>query len=201
MSPSTAAVAPISCASSVMSRSRAPVRACCSSVGAIASRSRISPTSLAPCLAGSLPGISTTSNTTSPTSPRRSIHHRFAKPPSCRSTVLAILPVRRGAVVTPPLCPLPPGVLFPHSLGIFYQAMTQYLGFPHYGDEYKLMGLAAYGDSSARHEVEKLLALHDGGSFAPICNTFATTKTISPMSGTAANPSVDLCFRRRSLMR
>src|SRR5262249_52028968 len=25
-------------------------------------------------------------------------------------------------------------VLFPHSLGIFYQAMTQYLGFPHYGD-------------------------------------------------------------------
>jgi len=39
-------------------------------------------------------------------------------------------------------------VLFPHSLGIFYQAMTQYLGFPHYGDEYKLMGLAAYGDAS-----------------------------------------------------
>ena len=40
-------------------------------------------------------------------------------------------------------------VLFPHSLGIFYQAMTQYLGFPHYGDEYKLMGLAAYGDAVA----------------------------------------------------
>jgi carbamoyltransferase len=38
-------------------------------------------------------------------------------------------------------------VLFPHSLGIFYQAMTQYLGFPNYGDEYKLMGLAAYGQS------------------------------------------------------
>ena len=31
---------------------------------------------------------------------------------------------------------------FPHSLGIFYQALTQYLGFPHYGDEYKVMGLA-----------------------------------------------------------
>ena len=26
-------------------------------------------------------------------------------------------------------------VYFPHSLGIFYQALTQYLGFPHYGDE------------------------------------------------------------------
>ncbi|HYC45734.1 MAG TPA: carbamoyltransferase N-terminal domain-containing protein, partial [Burkholderiales bacterium] len=36
-------------------------------------------------------------------------------------------------------------VYFPHSLGIFYQALTQYLGFPHYGDEYKVMGLAAYG--------------------------------------------------------
>jgi len=57
-------------------------------------------------------------------------------------------------------------VLFPHSLGIFYQAMTQYLGFPHYGDEYKLMGLAAYGDPSCRHEVAKLLSLRDDGSFA-----------------------------------
>ncbi|MBI4365371.1 MAG: carbamoyltransferase, partial [Deltaproteobacteria bacterium] len=33
-------------------------------------------------------------------------------------------------------------VYFPHSLGIFYQALTQYLGFPKYGDEYKVMGLA-----------------------------------------------------------
>jgi carbamoyltransferase len=57
-------------------------------------------------------------------------------------------------------------VLFPHSLGIFYQAMTQYLGFPHYGDEYKLMGLAAYGNASRRREVEKLLSLHGDGSFA-----------------------------------
>ena len=38
-------------------------------------------------------------------------------------------------------------VYFPHSLGIFYQALTQYLGFPNYGDEYKLMGLAPYGDA------------------------------------------------------
>jgi len=57
-------------------------------------------------------------------------------------------------------------VLFPHSLGIFYQAMTQYLGFPHYGDEYKLMGLAAYGNPSCRREVEPLVALRNDGSFA-----------------------------------
>ena len=34
---------------------------------------------------------------------------------------------------------------FPNSLGIFYHAMTQFLGFKNYGDEYKVMGLAAYG--------------------------------------------------------
>jgi carbamoyltransferase len=37
-------------------------------------------------------------------------------------------------------------VAFPHSLGIFYTAVTQYLGFPKYGDEYKVMGLAPYGE-------------------------------------------------------
>jgi carbamoyltransferase len=36
-------------------------------------------------------------------------------------------------------------VLFPHSLGLFYTAITQYLGFLKYGDEYKVMGLASYG--------------------------------------------------------
>ena len=36
-------------------------------------------------------------------------------------------------------------VYFPHSLGIFYEALTHYLGFPYYGDEYKVMGLAPYG--------------------------------------------------------
>ncbi len=36
-------------------------------------------------------------------------------------------------------------VTFPHSLGLFYSAVTQYLGFLKFGDEYKVMGLAAYG--------------------------------------------------------
>src|SRR5438128_4120357 len=37
-------------------------------------------------------------------------------------------------------------VSFPHSLGIFYTAFTQFLGFPKYGDEYTMMGLSAYGE-------------------------------------------------------
>jgi carbamoyltransferase len=57
-------------------------------------------------------------------------------------------------------------ILFPHSLGIFYQAMTQCIGFPHYGDEYKLMGLAAYGNASCREQVKRLISLKKDGSFA-----------------------------------
>jgi carbamoyltransferase len=36
-------------------------------------------------------------------------------------------------------------IAFPHSLGLYYTAVTQYLGFLKFGDEYKVMGLAAYG--------------------------------------------------------
>lgn len=36
-------------------------------------------------------------------------------------------------------------IYFPDSLGIFYEAMTQMLGFKNYGDEYKIMGMASYG--------------------------------------------------------
>jgi carbamoyltransferase len=57
-------------------------------------------------------------------------------------------------------------VRFPHSLGIFYQALTQYLGFPHYGDEYKVMGLAPYGEPRFLPEMEKLVRLQEDGGFS-----------------------------------
>lgn len=56
-------------------------------------------------------------------------------------------------------------VPFPHSLGIFYQAMTQYLGFPHYGDEYKVMGLAAYGEPAHRDSMCRVVRLQPDGTF------------------------------------
>jgi carbamoyltransferase len=56
-------------------------------------------------------------------------------------------------------------VLFPHSLGIFYQALTQLLGFPQYGDEYKVMGLAPYGEPSLLEEVRRLVKLKVNGGF------------------------------------
>src|SRR5262249_38032361 len=56
-------------------------------------------------------------------------------------------------------------VWFPHSLGVFYQALTQYLGFPHYGDEYKVMGLAPYGNPSFLDEIRRLILLENDGTF------------------------------------
>lgn len=48
-------------------------------------------------------------------------------------------------------------VSFPHSLGLFYLAMTQYLGFPSYGDEYKIMGLAACGEPEFLEALRKIV--------------------------------------------
>jgi carbamoyltransferase len=56
-------------------------------------------------------------------------------------------------------------VHFPHSLGIFYQAMTQYLGFPYYGDEYKVMGLAPYGSPSGLEAMREIVKLTQDGAF------------------------------------
>jgi len=53
-------------------------------------------------------------------------------------------------------------VYFPHSLGIFYLALTQYLGFPRYGDEYKVMGLAPYGKPSAVEAMRRVVRIDPG---------------------------------------
>ena len=56
-------------------------------------------------------------------------------------------------------------VTFPHSLGLFYLAMTQYLGFPHYGDEYKVMGLAPYGTATEMEKMRRIVQLMPKGLF------------------------------------
>jgi len=57
-------------------------------------------------------------------------------------------------------------VHFPHSLGLLYLAVTQHLGFPKYGDEFKVMGLAPYGEPRYVKELRQLVRLDDGGGFA-----------------------------------
>jgi carbamoyltransferase len=55
---------------------------------------------------------------------------------------------------------------FPHSLGLFYTAITQYLGFPGFGDEYKVMGLAAYGEPSFAERLGRIVPARPDGTFA-----------------------------------
>jgi carbamoyltransferase len=54
-------------------------------------------------------------------------------------------------------------VYFPHSLGLLYLAITQYLGFKNFGDEYKVMGLAPYGKPVFAEQIQQLVRLTDGG--------------------------------------
>jgi carbamoyltransferase len=57
-------------------------------------------------------------------------------------------------------------IAFPHSLGLFYSAVTQYLGFLKFGDEYKVMGLAAYGQPAYLKPFRDILRFSsNGGDF------------------------------------
>jgi len=61
--------------------------------------------------------------------------------------------------------------VFPHSLGLLYSAFTYYLGFKVNSDEYKVMGLAPYGDKKSEEYksfketiVNDIVTIHDGGN-------------------------------------
>jgi carbamoyltransferase len=56
-------------------------------------------------------------------------------------------------------------VNFPHSLGIFYTAVSQWLGFPKYGDEGKVMGLAPYGEPVYLDQMRNIVRLQRDGTF------------------------------------
>jgi carbamoyltransferase len=66
---------------------------------------------------------------------------------------------------------------FPHSVGIFYTAFTQLLGFPHYGDEYKVMGLAPYGEAKYVDKLRDVLQFTDDGLFRLNLKYFRSAKS------------------------
>jgi carbamoyltransferase len=88
-------------------------------------------------------------------------------------------------------------VNFPHSLGIFYTAFTQFLGFKSFGDEYKVMGLAAYGRPSLVKEMEKILIIKSKGRFALNLDYFTFHKTGQNMQWFNAEPALKGIFSSR----
>ncbi len=87
-------------------------------------------------------------------------------------------------------------VYFPHSLGIFYQALTQYLGFPHYGDEYKVMGLAPYGEPKHVDALRRVLLPQDDGSFQLDLSYFRHAKERVEYVWEAGEPKIGPLYSR-----
>jgi carbamoyltransferase len=85
-------------------------------------------------------------------------------------------------------------VYFPHSLGIFYQAMTQHLGFPHYGDEYKVMGLAPYGEPKYLEPMRRLVELREGGGFRLDLRYFRHHREKIGLEWDAGEPKVGVLY-------
>jgi carbamoyltransferase len=61
---------------------------------------------------------------------------------------------------------------FPHSLGIFNTAIAQFLGFPNFGDEEKVMSLAAAGEPSLLEKLREVLVIQPDGTFRLNLNFF-----------------------------
>src|SRR5438445_1255382 len=80
-------------------------------------------------------------------------------------------------------------VIYPHSLGIFYTAVTQWLGFPHYGDEGKVMGLAPYGKPRHLARMRELVKL-DGPLFELGLDFFTHDKEGVDMNWDAGEPTI-----------
>ena len=78
-------------------------------------------------------------------------------------------------------------IKFPHSLGLFYSAFTQYCGFKVNSGEYKLMGLAPFGNPSFEKLIyENLIEVKDDGSFQlnlKYFNYMTDNSTINPLFG------------------
>jgi len=81
-------------------------------------------------------------------------------------------------------------ILFPDSLGVFYQSITQFLGFPNYGDEYKVMGLASYGSPKLLDDMKKIVHLKPNGRYSLNLKYFLHTREKVPYKWENCEPSV-----------
>jgi len=90
-------------------------------------------------------------------------------------------------------------VFFPHSLGIFYQALTQFIGFPHYGDEYKVMGLAPYGKPTYLKQLREILHTNSDGSFELNLNFFRHHNEKIEHEWSGGSPEIGSLFNENTL--
>lgn len=85
---------------------------------------------------------------------------------------------------------------YPHSLGLFYLAITQYLGFMNYGDEYKVMGLAPYGKPIFQKEMRQMVRLLSKGRFELNLSFFSHHDKGVVMQWEHGEPVIDRVFTK-----
>lgn len=88
-------------------------------------------------------------------------------------------------------------VEYPHSLGILYTATTQFLGFPHYGDEGKVMGLAPYGRPRFINEFRELIRTEAHGQFCLNLDYFRHATEGVDMTWNEGSPVIGRVFSDR----
>ena len=88
-------------------------------------------------------------------------------------------------------------VMFPHSLGILYTAVTQFLGFPGYGDEYKVMALASFGRPAFLPALRKVVRLTDDGRFETDVDFFRHASEGVTMAWDDGAPALGPLFSHR----
>jgi carbamoyltransferase len=86
---------------------------------------------------------------------------------------------------------------FPHSLGLLYLAITQYLGFNKYGDEFKVMGLAPYGEPRFVDELRRLVSCRPDGQFALDLTYFTHWSGDARMTWEKGEPTIERVFSRK----
>src|SRR6266568_6232230 len=85
-------------------------------------------------------------------------------------------------------------VEYPHSLGIVYTATTQFLGFPHYGDEGKVMGLAPYGEPRFVDQFREIVRTERDGRFGLNLDYFRHASEGVDMTWDGGSPKIGRLF-------
>lgn len=88
---------------------------------------------------------------------------------------------------------------FPHSLGIFYTVITQFIGFPHYGDEYKVMGLAPYGEPKYLPQMREIVQIQKNGTFKLNLKYFRHHTDDVHYTWDNCSPEVGTLYRKEAL--
>jgi carbamoyltransferase len=86
---------------------------------------------------------------------------------------------------------------YPHSIGIFFTAVTQWLGFSKFGDEGKIQGLAAYGQPTYVDDLRRVLRLQSNGAFELDLDYFVHWADGVDMTWSDGSPSLGTIYSRK----